>query len=72
MDGIFIMGMFEKIHGFLEVSQNPDNPARDFNPDLALELLKEAGWTKNLGINYCRKMGMLPISFISIQVGTNF
>lgn len=36
---------------------NPDNPTQDFNPDLALELLKEAGWTKKPGDKLLSKDG---------------
>ena len=36
---------------------NPDNPTQDFNPDLALELLNEAGWTKKPGDKLLSKDG---------------
>ena len=36
---------------------NPNNPTQDFNPDLALELLKEAGWTKKPGDKLLSKDG---------------
>ena len=36
---------------------NPNNPSQDFNPELALELLKEAGWTKKPGDKLLSKDG---------------
>ena len=41
------MSMLKKILISLGVSMNiRDNPIQDYNPDYALELLEEAGWTK--------------------------
>ena len=36
---------------------NPDNPVQDYNPDLALQLLNEAGWTKKPGDKWLTKDG---------------
>ena len=37
--------------------ENKNNPKQDFNPDLALSLLAEAGWTKKPGDNLLSKDG---------------
>ena len=39
------------------IMANPDNPKQDFNPDLALALLTEAGWTKKPGDKLLSKDG---------------
>ena len=37
--------------------EHPDNPSQDYNPDLALQLLKSAGWKKENGSKWLSKDG---------------
>lgn len=67
-------GEYERCHSYFQgtVFENLNNPAPEYNPLLAMELLKEAGWKKNENEPFLRKEGEIFEIDLMIDSGMNF